>query len=96
LTLAADLGTFDAVIILAISVPAFIVATRITNPKLRTLSMLLALFLIIHGAYHAIAVLGGYYGSDLLGFLSEGVIEPLSYLVMLAFAYRLLHLGDRQ
>jgi hypothetical protein len=94
LSLGLDLGTFDAVIILAISIPAFVVATRIRNRKLRTLGMLLSLFLVIHGLYHATAVLGGYYGNDWLSFLSEGVVEPVSYLVMLVFAYRLLKLGE--
>ena len=97
MSLGIDLGTFDAIIILAISIPALVMATRIKNPKLRALSMLLALFLIIHGVYHAAAVMGDYYGSDWLSFVSEGIIEPLSYLVMLVFAFRLLQLGtDRR
>ncbi len=94
MSLGLDLGTFDAVMIIGVSIPALIIAFFIGNRKLRTLAFLLAGFLLLHGLYHATAVLGFYYGNDALQFISIGVAQPLSYLVLLILAYELLRLGE--
>ncbi|GEM_PF-5063524 len=80
--------------ILGVSIPAFFVAMFIENPKLRTLAFLLVGFLLLHGLYHATAVLSSYYDIDFLEFLSLSVAQPLSYLVLALFAYKLYKLGD--
>ena len=88
------LNSFDAVVILAISLPAVWMARNIQVPKLRLLGTLLALFLVVHGVYHLAAVLSAVYGGDLLDFLSDGFIEPVSYLILLAFGVSLYRLGE--
>jgi hypothetical protein len=89
-----ELNAFDAVVILAVAVPTTYVASKITLPKLRLLSVVLASFLIIHGVYHLSAVISATYGGAALGFLSDGIIEPLSFAVFLFFAVMLYRLGE--
>lgn len=96
MSLGLGLGSYDAIIILGVSLPALLVASRIQNPKLRTLSLLLAAFLVLHGLFHATAVLSFTYNSDILEAISIGVVQPLSYLVLLVFAYKLYWLGGSQ
>jgi len=89
-----ELNAFDAAIILAIAVPTVYVATKVTLPKLRLLSIVLASFLVIHGLYHLSAVVSETYGGAALDFLSDGIIEPLSFAVFLFFAMMLYRLGE--
>lgn len=99
------LNLFDAAIVLGVAVPALVMARRVRNPRLGSLGVLLAGFFIVHGAYHGLAVLSSAYetpangacacGTGALGFLSEGVAEPISYLVLLAFAVALYRLGAK-
>lgn len=94
------LNIFDAVIVLGVAVPAVAMAMKIRNVRLRALGALLASFLVVHGVYHGIAAIGGAYGSStspegLLGFVSEGITEPLSYAVLLIFSVALYRLGAR-
>lgn len=88
------LNSFDAVVILAISLPAVWMARKIEVPKLRLLGTLLALFLVVHGVYHLTAVLSAYYGGDLLDFLSDGFVEPISYLILVVFGVTFYRLGE--
>lgn len=87
------LNLLDAVVILGISLPSLMMATRIHLPVLRTMGMLLALFFVVHGVYHLVAVFGAFYGGPTLDFLSDGFLEPISYLVLLAFGVSLYRLG---
>jgi hypothetical protein len=87
------LNSIDTLIILGIAVPSVFMASKIHVPKLRTLSVVLASFLIIHGVYHLIAVLSVFYSTDVLDFLANGIVEPLSYFVLLIFAVLLYSLG---
>jgi hypothetical protein len=89
-----ELNAFDAVIILAISIPTTYVASKITLPKLRLLSVVLASFLVIHGIYHLSAAISETYGGATLAFLSDGLLEPLSFGVFLFFAVTLYRLGE--
>jgi hypothetical protein len=81
-----EFNAFDAVIILVIAVPTVYVSSKITLPKLRLLSMVLASFLVIHSIYHLSAVISETYGGATLAFLSDGLIEPLSFAAFLFFA----------
>ena len=90
----AALNALDSVMIIGISVPSVLMATRITLPKIRTVSVLLASFLVIHGVYHLLSYLESTYSVGIFDFLSDGLAEPLSYLVLLAFAVLLYRLGS--
>ena len=87
------LNAFDAIIILGVAVPSAVMASRVKVPTLRTLGIMLSLFFILHGTYHLFGVLNAMYGGDLLGFLSDGLLEPLSYVVLLVFGVYLYRLG---
>ena len=88
------LNALDAALILGVSIPSAVMAARIKVPKLRTLGVLLASFLAIHGAYHLFGVLSATYGGDLLDFLPDGLLEPISYVVLMAFGVYLYRLGE--
>jgi len=88
-----ELNAFDAVVILAIAIPTAYVATKITLPKLRLLSITLASFLVIHGIYHLSAAVSETYGGAVLGLLSDGIVEPLSFVVLLFFTVMFYRLG---
>src|SRR5215472_14390689 len=75
------LNVIDAVMILTIGILTAYLITKIGQRKLRLLTLLLAGFLLIHGLYHLTAALGSYFDSDVLGTLSDVVVEPVSWLV---------------
>jgi hypothetical protein len=81
-----SLNVIDALLILAISLPTFYIATKVKQSKLRLLTLLLTGFLIFHGLYHATAALGTLPGLDTLGTLSDLFFEPLGWLIFLLFA----------
>lgn len=80
------LNAFDAIIVLGVAVPSLYMATRVRQPSLRTLTVLLASFLAFHGLYHALSALGTIPGLDLLGTAGELFFGPFGYLLLFAFA----------
>ncbi|MDA4126773.1 MAG: hypothetical protein OK452_06195 [Thaumarchaeota archaeon] len=80
------LNLFDAAIIIGIAVPTLYMASKVKQPKLRMLTIILASFLVVHGLYHAAAALGSLPGLDIVGISSELVIEPIGWLLFFAFA----------
>ena len=79
------LNASDAVLILGVSVPAAVMATRIQVPRLRLLGIMLASFFALHGLYHLIGFLNEAYPMEVLDFLADGLLEPFSYLLLLVF-----------
>ena len=69
-----------------IALPTAYMATKIGHRKLRLLTILLAAFLVLHGAYHLTAAVGGLTGLDYVGIFAETVVEPLSWVFFLAFS----------
>ncbi len=55
---------------------------RVNNPTLRTLSALLSAFLALHGLYHLASLLD----TELFEAIGDGILEPLSWAVLAAFA----------
>ncbi len=55
---------------------------RVNNPTLRTLSALLSAFLVLHGLYHLASLVN----TELFEAISDGILEPLSWTVLVAFA----------
>ena len=87
------LNATDAFLILGISIPALVIASRIKVPKLRTPGVILAAFFILHGLYHLLAFSSATFGGDILDFASDGFLEPVSYVVLLIFGIYLYRLG---
>lgn len=79
------LNASDALLILGVSVPSAVVAMKIPVPRLRVLGLLLASFFVLHGLYHLMGALNEVYGIEVLDFLSDGLLEPVSYLVLIVF-----------
>jgi hypothetical protein len=80
------LNLFDAVIIIGIAVPTLYMATKVKQPKLRMITILLASFLVVHGLYHGAAALGSLPGLDILGVSSDLLIEPVGWIIFFSFA----------
>lgn len=80
------LNSIDAALIIGISLPTLIMATRIKRPPFRVLTVLLSAFLLFHGLYHLTGSLGTLAGYDWLGDVSDTVFEPFGWLFFFAFA----------
>ncbi len=80
------LNALDAVLIIGVAIPCLLMAFKVKQPKLRLLTALLSLFLLLHGSYHGLAALGTLAGFDAVGQLSDLVVEPLGWAIFLAFA----------
>ncbi|MDV3293950.1 MAG: hypothetical protein LYZ70_06735 [Nitrososphaerales archaeon] len=80
------LNILDAALIIGVALPSLYMATRVNQPKLRILTILLSSFLIFHGLYHATSALGTLGGLGFLGYASDVFFEPFGYLLLLFFA----------
>ena len=80
------LNAVDALLTIGVAIPCLYMATRLKQPNLRLLTFLLSGFLLVHGVYHATSVLGALPGLDVLGELSDLVVEPLGWVLFLLFA----------
>ena len=54
------------------------------NPNLKKLAIMLAVFILVHGVYHITRFLG-------FNLLAEGVFEPLSIIILIAFGVLLYY-----
>jgi len=79
------LNGFDAAIVLGVSIPTLFMATKISKQPLRTLSLLLASFLLVHGLYHIVEALATFLANDVLGELSDVAIEPAGWVLLFGF-----------
>ena len=61
--------------------PAYF-ALKVNNRSLRALSVLLSVFLVLHGAYHLASLFAG----EFFGVISDQILEPLSWLTLVFFA----------
>ena len=80
------LNVLDFLLIAGIAFPNAYVAMKIGHRKLRILTLLLAVFLVLHGLYHFTAAIGGLQGLDYVGVGAETIVEPLSWVFFLIFA----------
>ncbi len=83
------LNTLDAVLIIGVGIPCLVMALRVKQPKLRLLTALLSIFLLVHGSYHGLAALGTTGGFDAVGQLSDLIVEPVGWAIFLVFAFYL-------
>lgn len=64
------------IILLSILIPALLV-TKLSG-KIRQLTLLLTVFIIVHGSYHISVILG-------FEFIGAGLLDPLSVLILISF-----------
>ena len=79
------LNTFDAAIVLGVSLPSILMASKISKAPLRTLSLLLASFLLVHGLYHLVEALATFDALSSLGVFSDAVVEPAGWVLLFVF-----------
>jgi len=79
------LNTFDAAIVLGVSFPAIFMASKISRPPLRNLSLLLSSFLLAHGLYHLVEALATFDALSYLGPVSDAVVEPAGWVLLFVF-----------
>ena len=78
-----SLNIINAALMFAAGVAPLYFALRVDNHKLRVLSILFATFLFLHGLYQLTGIPEG----DYAGFVSDIILEPISYIVLLIFAF---------
>jgi len=79
------LNAFDAAVVLGVSLPTIFMASKISRPPLRNLSLLLSSFLLVHGLYHLVEALATFDALSSLGSLSDGVVEPAGWALLFVF-----------
>jgi hypothetical protein len=79
------LNVFDAAVVLGISFPAIFMASKISGPPLRNLSLLLSSFLLVHGLYHLAEALATFDALSYFGVLSDAVVEPAGWALLFVF-----------
>lgn len=76
------LNLTNAVFLIAASTIPLYIASKVKPSPLKALSILLTSFILVHGIYHFIAFLE----LEPIELIGETVIEPLSWLLFLAFS----------
>jgi DMSO/TMAO reductase YedYZ heme-binding membrane subunit len=71
------LNLVSALFIFASGAIPILLSTRLTG-RIRQLTIVLAIFIVVHGFYH-VTVLLGYY------FIGAGVLDPLSVAILISF-----------
>ncbi|TBR10824.1 MAG: hypothetical protein EPO62_02780 [Candidatus Nitrosotenuis sp.] len=83
-----DVNFVSGILILASSAVPLYLSFKLKK-DLRVLTMLLAIFLLSHAAYHVLSVAG-------FEFLGEKVFEPISVIVLIVFGFAYLKTRKRQ
>jgi hypothetical protein len=79
-----DLHLISMVCVFVASVIPIYLILRLKNSPLRTLTIVLTFFILIHGFYHVTGFLR-------FDFIAEGLLEPLSILILIFFGMMYLN-----
>ncbi len=79
-----ELHLVSAVFIMVAAVIPLYLSIKLRNDELRMLAMMLGAFSVIHSFYHLSGALG-------LELLADGVLEPLSVIVLISFGVTYLN-----
>jgi Na+-transporting NADH:ubiquinone oxidoreductase subunit NqrB len=80
-----EIHIVSSLFIFAAAVIPIYLTLRIKTKNLRTLMAILSSFIVVHGAFHITGTLG-------MSFLSESILEPISYMVLISFGIYYLNL----
>ena len=69
---------FNAIAVFTAAVVPIYLTFKLKNPNLKKLTLVLAIFIVIHGIYHAVGSLGNIV-------LAKGVLDPISAVALLGF-----------
>lgn len=78
-----SLNVLNAVFMFVAAIAPMYFAFKVDNRRLRVLSFLFAGFIVLHGLYH----LAGVPAEDFANFIGDVILEPISYIVLLIFAF---------
>jgi DMSO/TMAO reductase YedYZ heme-binding membrane subunit len=82
-----DINFVSMIVIFTAAVIPVYIAIKLNNnnnPNLKKLAIMLAVFILVHGVYHITRFLG-------FTLLAEGVFEPLSITILIAFGVLLYY-----
>ncbi|MEO9307924.1 membrane hypothetical protein [Nitrosotalea sinensis] len=80
---------FNAIAVFVASIVPLYLTFKLKNPKLKKLTLVLGIFIIIHGIYHSVGSLGNI-------FLAKGILDPLSAMVLLGFGLMYLRFQTKK
>jgi hypothetical protein len=83
-----ELNLLSAIAILSSVVVPIYLSMKVRKP-IRTLTLILSAFVLMHAAYHLAIILG-------FEFLGAGIFDPLSVLILIVFGLSYLRLGRRK
>ena len=77
-----SLNALSAVFMFVAAIAPAYFALKVNNRSLRALSVLLSIFLVLHGAYHLASV----FEVEFFEVIGDQILEPLSWLTLVFFA----------
>ncbi len=80
MTIESTLNFLAFAALLAVATVPLLISLRVKTPTLRTLSLLLGLFALVHSFYHLADSLGS-------SFLADVLLEPVSIVFLLGFGF---------
>lgn len=80
---------FNAIAVFAAAVVPIYLTLKLKNPNLKKLTLVLAIFIVIHGIYHAVGSLGNIV-------LAKGILDPISAVALLGFGLLYLKLRTKK
>lgn len=80
---------FNAIAVFAAAVVPIYLTLKLKNPNLKKLTLVLAIFIIIHGIYHTVGSLGNIV-------LAKGILDPISAVALLGFGLLYLKLRTKR
>lgn len=80
---------FNAIAVFVAAVVPIYLSIKLKNKNLKKLALVLAIFIIIHGIYHAVGSLGNVV-------LAKGILDPISAATLLGFGILYLHIRTKK
>ena len=80
---------FNAIAVFAAAVVPIYLTIRLKNPKLKKLTLVLAVFIVIHGVYHTVGSMGNIV-------LAKGILDPISAMALLGFGLLYFRLQSKK
>ena len=73
-------------LLLGVSIPTIYMGYRVKVTSLRTLMILLSMFLLVHGAYHFLDTFEALFATSAFETFNEFIVGPLNLTILLAFS----------
>ena len=80
---------FNAIAVFVAAIVPIYFGIKLKNNNLKKLSLVLGIFIIIHGIYHVVGSLGN-------AVLAKGILDPISAATLLGFGILYLHIRTKK